>query len=371
MSSTLQRNLARLLRYTERGRQALNIEARRLRRDYAALRTRYYSDYWQRTAEAMGAELEELGGRWLRIRRGDALTYVNGFEMQIDDHVLLSIAGDKALSQRLIADIDLPVPRHLAFDLGEIETAQRFLSQLGRPVVVKPVDGAGGRGVTTGIEDDTALRRATFAAARAGTRFLVEEQLPGDNYRFLYLAGELIDVIRRDPPTVIGDGRHDIRTLIALENQMRLGGPPYTGLSALTCDPGVDNHLSAQGLSVKSVPAEEQRIEVKGAVNQNGSRDNHQLLAGVHASYHALGRQVQSVLDVQLLGIDVICPDVGVSLADSGGGINEINTTPALHHHDLIAERGRACPVGQLALDYIFSQRPRAPATSPKSIVNG
>jgi D-alanine-D-alanine ligase-like ATP-grasp enzyme len=39
------------------------------------------------------------------------------------------------------------------------------------------------------------------------------------------------------------------------------------------------------------------------------------------------------IVGSDFLGVDVITPDPSVPLAQSGGVINEVNTTPALHHH--------------------------------------
>jgi cyanophycin synthetase len=113
--------------------------------------------------------------------------------------------------------------------------------------------------------------------------------------------------------------------------------------------------LKDQGLNTKSVLEKNQSVIVKSSVNQNNFRDNHRHLTDVHISYQEIGRRVQEVLNINLLGIDVITSDVNIALEDSGGGINEINTTPALHHHDLISNSEHAYPVGLLALEYIFS----------------
>src|SRR5688572_32104639 len=54
--------------------------------------------------------------------------------------------------------------------------------------------------------------------------------IAGASYRLLYLEGRLIDAVRRDPPTVTGDGYSTIRRLIAHENRRRLERRPFTAL---------------------------------------------------------------------------------------------------------------------------------------------
>jgi hypothetical protein len=52
--------------------------------------------------------------------------------------------------------------------------------------------------------------RATLHAAREGERLLIERAVPGEEYRFLFLDGELLDVIRRRSTRVVGDGRSSV-----------------------------------------------------------------------------------------------------------------------------------------------------------------
>jgi cyanophycin synthetase len=358
-------NLSRLVQHRHQLWRLLDFRGRRVRRAYEALRKSYYRDYWSRAAAELGGDVEDLGSGFLRIGVGSAHTYVNGYNVQIDDHVLLKIAGDKALSQQLLRRFGLPVPAHVVYSLSELHRAEVFLSRLEKPVVVKPTRGGGGLGITTGIQDAVGLRRATLLAAREARQFMVEEQVLGDNYRFLYLDGELIDVVRRDPPTVIGDGSRSVRDLIAQENRTRLTGPAYTALSPLQAN---DRYLRSKGIDLRYVPESGQALTVKRAINQNAARDNHRVTAGVHPSYRELGGRVHAVLPIKLLGIDVITPSVAVPLEESGGAINEVNTTPGLHHHDLVAEQDK-CNVGRLVLDYCLSSRSpqretRAGATS-------
>ena len=45
------------------------------------------------------------------------------------------------------------------------------------------------------------------------------------------------------------------------------------------------------------------------------------------------GSRAALAIDSEFCGVDVITTDPGVSLEVSGGVVDEINTTPGLHHH--------------------------------------
>ncbi len=41
----------------------------------------------------------------------------------------------------------------------------------------------------------------------------------------------------------------------------------------------------------------------------------------------------------------MICKEISRPLSETGGVVNEINTTPGLHHHYLISDRSEIYPV--------------------------
>ena len=184
---------------------------------------------------------------------------------------------------------------------------------------------------------------------------MAEEHVAGDSYRILYLDGELIDAVRRGPPTVIGDGRHSLRALVQLENCQRLAGPPFTGLSTLSLDRSMRYQLRGAGRSLSERPADGEIVALKSVVNQNASRDNRAVLEQLDPSFAELGRQICRLLPIRLLGLDVIARRVDEPLSTANGVINELNTTPALHHHELIANPAHRARVGSRVLTALLN----------------
>jgi cyanophycin synthetase len=322
------------------------------------LRRTYYDGLWRETSRAMGAECSAWRGGYTMIRRGDLATLVRRAEVMLDSHLLLNVMGDKALTYELLAMKGQPMPQHCLFSLRDIERAEKFLTRLGRPIVVKPASGTGGgRGVTTGITTRAALHRASRQASRHDRRLLAEEQIAGASYRLLFLDGRFIDAIRRDPPNLTGDGISTIRQLVRRENHRRLTSEPATSLSPLMLDLDCRNQLRSQGLSPTDRLPRDATIQVKRAVNENSSAQNHNVRSSVHEQTIAdLGRLVQD-LGVAFAGVDIIAGDIGMPLARSGGIVSEINTTPALHHHYLIANPGAGVPVAQILLQHMFEHK--------------
>lgn len=350
-------------------RARLDRAARRHEARFGALRDRFYEELWTSAARAAGAEIEPMGWGFHRIRRGDRWTMVRRGEVMLDDHLRLKVAGNKLLTNRLLAEWGLAVNRHCSYDLGRLSQASMFLRDLGGPAVVKPARESGaGEGVTTGVTTERRLGSASRAAAEAAWDLMLEEQIPGASYRLLVLGGRLVDAIRRDAPVVVGDGSSTIQHLMDLETSRRLEASEFRALHPLTLDLEARFHLEDQHLTPRTIPARGKVVQVKSVVNQNASPENHSVRGELHPSIVRLAEDLAKWLGVEFAGIDLMCSDPSVPLEVSGGRIGEVNTTPGLHHHYLIAERARVVPVAELLIDRILgvpgvqSQRRRSAA---------
>jgi len=95
-------------------------------------------------------------------------------------------------------------------------------------------------------------------------------------------------------------------------------------------------------------------VQVKRAVNQNAAAENHVVRDRVHARTIVACERLVRHLGVRLAGVDVFAQDIAAPLDGGNGLIGEINTTPGLHHHDLVAEAGEAAGVGAIVLEHMF-----------------
>ncbi|WP_373504738.1 hypothetical protein [Aestuariivirga sp.] len=327
------RNLFRSLRVLDVPDMIQHMKVRDLRR-------RYYDLFWANVARELGADFRKWDDGFSRLTRNGTVLIVRGPDVRLDDHLTLKLMGNKAMTYELIAEQGLHVPRHVTFPITDMKKAMALLAEAGRPLVVKPNSGTGGgRGVTTGITSQAALRRAAFWAARFDPALIAEEQVEGHSWRLLFLDGHLIDAVRRDPPRVTGDGMRSIGQLVVAENEGRLAGRPFTALSPIRRDRECLDYLATQGMSVRSVPAAGEIVVLKRAVNENSAAENHSLPGQVHPATIATCARLAQNLGVRLAGIDIIAKDISRPLTPANGIIGEINTTPGLHHHDLVAER--------------------------------
>jgi len=322
---------------------------------FERLRTHFYRALWHDTAAALGATVHDLGDEYLRIVQGSAATIVNRSDVMLDSRLALKVAGHKPLCYRLFAEIGVPVAPHLVFDLSALDEAWKWVQARGTEVVVKPArDGSVGRGVTTGIRTKKELQAASLRAAANGPRLMVEQCHRGESFRLLYLDGRLLDAVHRGPPTVVGDGRSPLKKLVQAENAGRLAGE-ISALHPLRVDLEMKNYLRLAGRHLGQVPAAGEVVALKRVVNQNARRDNRSVVGSVHADTIALGSRLVGALGLELAGIDVLTSDISHPLAETGGVVNEVNSTPGLHHHYLLSNLDPSRAVARDVLQYVLA----------------
>jgi cyanophycin synthetase len=308
-----------------------------------------YEGMWQDAADEIGATVTRISGGFLEFTKGDARVRVWNHIVPLDDGVALKLSLDKALVHRLLGEAGLPVPHHVEFDAADTQPAEELLARASGACVLKPVTSDGGSGTTTGVRTPQHLRRAILRASRLDSRLLIEEQAPGYAHRMLMLDGELLDVIRRLPPQVVGDGRTPVGKLIGAENERRMQHTAgYGRPQLLSIDLDCLFTLEASGLSLRSVIAAGERVQVKTAVSQNSPDENEGILHGEGAIAPALiaaARTAVDVLGVRLAVVEVVAPDMSRSLQEAGGIVLEVNCPPGLHYHYDIHDSERAVRV--------------------------
>lgn len=294
-----------------------------------------YREMWRAVAEELGGGLTSLAEDLWEIEVGPARTRLHNHQTEFDNPAVLGLAGNKTAVHRLLGKAGLAIPQYDVFSLSDLERAYRFLRAHPGGCVVKPANGYGGQGVTTHVQRTAEVRKAAILASLSDTELLVEAQVPGESYRLLILEGKMIHAVCRRGPRLIGDGSTTVRRLIEAENLRRR----ESGGSLLDLDRDCLFTLAYQGLSPESVAGEGKEFLLK-SVNDTARKYsevrtvyNDTVTELICDSIREDAETAARVVGSDFLGVDVIMTDPAVPLHRSGGVINEVNTTPALHHH--------------------------------------
>ena len=215
-------------------------------------------------------------------------------------------------------------------------------------------------GVTPSIENASQLEQALRRAGLTSERLIVERQAVGEQFRFLLLDGEVLDVIRRDRPQVVGDGTSTIEELMFAEYDRRLGTDTREGVKPFPVDLDCLFTLQRQGLRLSTRPAKGTVVVVKSASNISGGLTCVTVREPVAPEVVHEARAAAAAVGVRLAGVDVLAPDVERPLASSNGVVLEVNPIPGLGHHYTVAEPEAATRVAVLILEALFAERAAA-----------
>jgi D-alanine-D-alanine ligase-like ATP-grasp enzyme len=328
------------------------------RDDSAGSEDELYRSLWGEAAAAAHAEVHELAGSFLELRRDGAAVRVWRQTTPLDDPVTLRLAGDKVASHELLARSGLPVPEHFVFDPRARRDAAAFVAGSQTPCFVKPAaDTAVGTGVTGGVRTASQLARAALRASRYDRRLLVERQVPGDVHRVLVLDGDVLDAVRRRPPSLVGDGRSSIAQLLQRENERRRGAYGSAGLSLLRVDLDLLFALDAEGLALRSVPADGAVVRVKTVTSQNRLEDNECVTASLSDDVRETAARAAAALGLRLAGVDLVTTDAAKPLAETDGAVLEVNGTPGFNQHYLVSNPQPTSRVAVPVLERLLAAR--------------
>ncbi|MGE0660719.1 MAG: hypothetical protein AB7F36_15590 [Reyranellaceae bacterium] len=243
-----------------------------------------------------------------------------------DSYIGTCLATDKALACEVMHSNGLPAPRNVA--VLDRNAALKAARTLGYPVVVKPATTDFGTAVSVNLRSDEEVAAAFDQARRYGT-VIVEQHVPGTNFRLLVIDGKFVAAVRQDPAQVMGDGVHSVDGLVQIANRER---SDYLSarLKRIKIDENAVRVLQRQGLNIDSVPAMGQRVLLREHSNLSVGGSYENVTATVHPDNRALTERAARVFGLKTAGIDYISVDVSRSHLETGGKICEINPSPGL-----------------------------------------
>lgn len=264
-----------------------------------------------------------------------------------------AIAQDKELTKSLLATIGVPVPEGQVCKTAE--EAWAAAQAIGLPVAIKPRKGNQGKGVSTALDTREAVVTAHEIAVAYDGETIVERHLFGADHRLLVVGDKLVAAARREPPSVVGDGKSSISQLVAEENKNPLRGDDHsTSLSKLRLDAIGLEHLAEQGLNGESVLALGQKVSLRRNANLSTGGSATDVTDTVHPEVAARAIEAARMVGLDVAGIDIVATRIDQPLEVTRGAIVEVNAAPGLRMH-LEPSAGKGRDVGQAIVDMMFA----------------
>ncbi len=266
-----------------------------------------------------------------------------------------SIAQDKELTKHLLEAAGVPVPK--GRPVTDADDAWTAACEIGGPVVIKPRDGNQGKGVAANLETREDVLAGYAAASEVSSKVMVEQSLPGQDFRLLVIGNHLVAAARREPPRVIGDGEHTILQLVEEVNRdPRRSDGHATSLTKISLDEIAHVTLAHQGFAVDSVPRKGARVILRNNANLSTGGTATDVTDDVHQEIAARAIAAAQMVGLDLCGVDLVCESVLTPLENQAGGVIEVNAAPGLRMH-LQPSFGKGRPVGEAVVSTMFDER--------------
>ena len=288
-----------------------------------------------------GLKIEILDERdqFISLQFGDHLEYVkNGNMTSHDSYISPLIMENKVVTKKVLAKAGFNIPQSIEFT--DVKSAfENFPLFENRAVVIKPKSTNFGLGISIfqqGVTDRDDFAKAVEIAFREDKEIMVEDYLLGTEYRFFVLGDQTLAVLLRVPANVIGDGVHTVAELVAAKNDHPLRGDgSRTPLKKIALGDIEQLQLKEQGLTVNSIPAKDQLVQLRANSNISTGGDSIDMTDEMHASYKEIAVGISKAMGAAVCGVDLIIPDLKQPAEPSlrSWGVIEANFNPMMMMH--------------------------------------
>lgn len=255
------------------------------------------------------------------------LTRAERISYPMNDAVVDAIATYKSLSYDFARRFGMNVPETIAVKKNEspdVEAIEHLL-QTHASVIVKPEDSSLSKGLTINLRDVSAVIKAIQYAHSYSDAALIQQQVKGEEIRFVVLDGVIRSAILRETAGVMGDGSLTMDELIKKENSLRENlSFEYVGYPQLTA-----NIITKQYDPTYIVPKGE-RVSLASSTMIKGGASIYDVLTEVHNSYLEIVTHFAQSIGAGFIVIDMFIEDYKTALTDTNAYLIEINKAPVV-----------------------------------------
>lgn len=321
------------------------------------------------STEAIVREAEARNIPWLLLPVRNLIQFGYGMHQKriqasLTSHsniLSVELACDKEGTKQMLANAGIPVPKgSVVYSLRELEDTLDYLG--GYPIVVKPLDGNHGRGITLEIRSWEEAEAAYDRARLVSDGVIVEHYYEGRDHRILVVDHKVVAVAERIPAHVVGNGKDTIQSLVDRENLNPKRGDGHDNiLTKIHLDRTTDKLLESQGLTLDTVLDTGEICYLRETANLSTGGTAVDRTDEIHPQTIWMAERASRIMGLDVAGIDVVTTDISKTLAIADGVIVEVNAAPGLRMHVAPSE-GVARNVGAPILEMLL------PADQPTRI---
>jgi cyanophycin synthetase len=261
--------------------------------------------------------------------------------------IAVDIACNKEQTKQMLDAASIPVAKgDICVDEEDLEIT---IKRIGYPIVLKPLDGNHGKGVSINVNKwEDAVAGLVFAQ-KYSRKVIVERFVTGFDFRMLVIDNKLVAAAQRVPANIIGDGKHTVQQLIDETNKdPRRGYGHENVLTEISVDRDTMDLLEKKNYTLETIPPDKEVVYLKSTANLSTGGTSIDVTDMVHPENIFLAERISRVIGLDVCGIDIMAKNLTQSLKENGGVILEVNAAPGFRMHLAPSEglpRNVAAPV--------------------------
>jgi cyanophycin synthetase len=318
-----------------------------------------------RLGPSTGSIIEEAARRgipWIRLNKyslcqlgyGENQKRIQATVTSETSSIGVELACDKEDTKYLLEQAEVEVPK------GDIIRRERSLQDacdyVGFPLVIKPIDGNHGRGITVDInnyEDAATAFHIAKDSSKSGV-IIVEKFITGRDFRLLVINHQLVAAAVRTPAHVVGDGKSSIQTLIdEVNSDPRRGYGHENVLTKITTNDLTKKLIADAGYTLESVLEKDKMLILKDTANLSTGGTSEDVTDIVHPANVSMVERISKIIDLDICGVDIMTSDITKPLSETGGAVLEVNAGPGFRMH-LAPSSGLPRNVAAPVIDKLF-----------------
>lgn len=341
----------------------INGDAYNLEHDIQRMRELRENERLGPSTGSIVEEAESRGIPWIRLNKyslcqlgyGANQKRIQATVTSETSSIGVELACDKEDTKYILEQAEVLVPK------GDIISRESSLGEacryVGFPLVIKPIDGNHGRGITVNINSYDEALVAFKAAKEISHKVIIEKFITGEDYRLLVINNILVAAAKRSPAHVVGDGKSTIKELVEAENRdPRRGYGHENVLTQITINDLTRTILAGIGYNEDSVPANGEKVILKDTANLSTGGTAEDVTDIVHPSNVSMAERISKIIDLDICGIDIMTTDISKPLEETKGAVLEVNAGPGFRMH-LAPTKGLPRNVAAPVVDKLFPKQ--------------
>ncbi|MCX8130942.1 MAG: bifunctional glutamate--cysteine ligase GshA/glutathione synthetase GshB [Clostridia bacterium] len=288
-------------------------------------------------SRGINVKVLDRSDNFIRLSKEGKSEYVKqATRTSADTYIAPLIMENKEVTKLILKENGISVPDGITAESLQ-DAMNGFPRFIGKDVVIKPKSTNFGKGVVIlkNLHSQENYQNSVVQALKYDSSILIEEFIPGREFRFLVIGDEVSAILHRVPANVTGDGVHTVEDLVHVKNKDPLRGKGYvTPLEKINLGDVEKEYLRLQEKDIRYIPAPGETVYLRENSNISTGGDSIDYTDEIMDAYKTIAINSAKSVGAKICGADIIIKDIYKEPDGKNHSVIELNFNPALHIHN-------------------------------------